>query len=175
MTKWTIARTIGVLAGAALAALVALATASAHDHRVPRANLHVGGMAKRLHPWSYGWVRGSSDGCVAIHADGFPDFRPRADVRVHPGLRVVFRKSQRPRRVQALASRHLADNGYLANARRLPIQLRSRERDGHRVWVAAMHPTVRHRLFVDISAHWRDVDGCGGDQNASWSFGLKHD
>ena len=72
MTKWTIARTIGVLAGAALAALMVVATASAHDHRVPRANLHVSGAAKKLHPWSYGWERRSSDGCVAIHADGFP-------------------------------------------------------------------------------------------------------
>jgi hypothetical protein len=175
-TRWTIARILGVLAGAFLAALAAVATVWAHDHRVPRANLHVSGVAKTLHPWSYEWVSGSgSDGCAGIAVDGIPNFKPRADVRVHPGLRVVFRKSQRPRRVHALASRHLADDGYLANARRLPVKLRKRDRGEHSVWVAAAHPTVRHRLFVDISAHWRDVDGCGGDQNASWDFGLKHD
>jgi len=169
-------RTIGALAGALLAALAAFATVSAHDHRVPRANLHAGGVAKTLHPWNYEWVRRSGPGeCIAIAADGIPNFRPRADVRKHPGLRVVFRKSQRPRRVQALASRHLADDGYLANAPTLAVKLRRRDRGDHPVWVAAMHPTVRHRLFVDISAHWRDVDGCGGDQNASWSFRLKHD
>jgi len=169
-------RTIGALAGALLAALAAFATVSAHDHRVPRANLHAGGVAKTLHPWNYEWVRRSGPGeCIAIAADGIPNFRPQADVRKHPGLRVVFRKSQRPRRVQALASRHLANDGYLANARTLAVKLRRRDRGDHPVWVAAMHPTVRHRLFVDISAHWRDVDGCGGDQNASWSFRLKHD
>jgi hypothetical protein len=167
-------RTIGVVAGALLAALAVVATAWADDHRVPRASLHVSGEAKRLQPWSFEWVSGSgSGGCVAMAVDGIPNFKPRADVRVHPGLRVVFRKSQRPNRVQALASRHL-DDGYLANARTLRVKLRKRDRGDHAVWVAAMHPTVRHRLFVDISAHWRDVDGCGGDQNASWDFRLKH-
>jgi len=38
-----------------------------------------------------------------------------------------------------------------------------------------MDVTVRHRLFVGVTAHWRDEDGCGRDQNASWDFGLKHD
>ncbi len=42
------------------------------------------------------------------------------------------------------------------------------------MWVATLDVTVRHRMLVDVSAHWRDVDGCGGDQNASWDFGLKH-
>ena len=90
-------------------------------------------------------------------------------------LRIVFHKRQRPSRVHALASRHLADDGYLANARRLPVELNRRERDDHPVWVAIVEATVRHRLFVDLTAHWRDVDGCGSDQNASWDFGLRHE
>jgi hypothetical protein len=168
-------RTIGALAVALLAALGVVATVAAHDHRVPRASLHVGGATTKLHPWSFEWISRSGDACSAIAADGLPNFKPRVGVRVHPLVRVVFRKSQRPHRVHAVASHQLADHHHLANARRLPVKLRARDRDGHRAWVAVMHPTVRHRLFVDIRAHWPDVDGCGGDQNASWSFGLKND
>jgi hypothetical protein len=170
------ARTIGVLVGALLVTLAAVTTVSAQDHRVPRAILHVSGEGKRLHPWSFEWLsRSGPNECVGVAGDGVPNFRPRADVRVHSEPRVVFHKRQRPHDVRALASHRRSDDGDLADARKLPVRLRTRERDGHPVWVAIMEVTVRHRLFVDVTAHWRDEDGCGVDQNASWDFGLKHD
>ena len=156
------------------AALMAATAAWGHDHRVPRVNLHVNEQAKRLHAWSYSWVSADGPGrCVGEEGDGVPGFRPRAEVHLHSTPRVVFRKKQRPRRVKALASDHLA-HGYLGrNARTLGVDLRPRRRDGHRVWVAKLGATVRDKLFVDLSAHWRDIEGCGGDEEASWSFSLK--
>ena len=156
------------------AALVAAPAVWAHDHRVPRANLHVNEQAKPLGAWTSTWVRPDGPGfCVIEHSDGVPGFRPRADAHLHSTPRVVFRKQQRPRQVKALASDHLA-HGYLGrNAQRVDVHLRPRHRDGRRVWVAKLHTTVRDRLVVDVTAHWRDAEGCGGNEQASWSFSLR--
>ena len=160
------------IALAAMAVPIAATAALAHDHRVPRANLHVNEQAKRLGAWTYSWVwPDGPDFCVVEHSDGIPGFRPRADVHLHSTPRIVFRKQQRPRRVRALAGERLED-GYPANPKRLEVKLLPREREGARVWVAKLHARVRHKLFVDLSAHWRDVEGCGGNEEASWSFSL---
>jgi hypothetical protein len=158
----------------ALAVLFAATAAWAHDHQVPRANLRVNEQVKRLHPWSVSWVSASGPGCVGQEIDGVPDFRPKAEVdHLHSSPRIVFHKRQKPRRVNAFASRHLANGGYLANGRRLEVHLRPRDRDGHRVWVARLETSVRHRLFVNVTGHWRDEEGCGGSESASWDFKLK--
>ena len=160
------------LAVGAFVALVVVATVSAHDHRVPGATLHVNGQRDRLGPWSISWVSRSGQGCVGEQADGVPDFRPRADVHLHSTPRIVFRKEQRPRRVRALAAERL-ENGYLADPKRLDVKLRPRQRGDRRVWVAKLDATVRHRLFVDLHARWRDREGCGGPESASWDFSLR--
>jgi hypothetical protein len=136
--------------------------------------LSVNEQVKRLQPWSVTWVTASGPGCAGQVIDGIPDFRPRAEVdHLHSSPRIVFHKSQKPRRVNALASRHLADDGYLADGRKLEVDLRPRDRDGHRVWVARLETSVRHRLFVDLTARWRDQEGCGDTESASWDFRLK--
>jgi hypothetical protein len=165
-------RSMVVLALGALVALGAGAAVWAHDHRVPRANLHVNGLVKRLSPWSVSWVRRDGSGCVAEDRDGTPTFRPIANVHLHSTPRIVFRKEQRPRRVHVLAADHL-QNGYLAQAERLEVRLRKSHREGRRVWIAKFRARVPARLFVDIDAHWRDVEGCGGGESASWDFRLR--
>jgi hypothetical protein len=155
------------------AALFAPTAVWGHDHRVPRANLHVNGQAKRLGAWTSSWVWPDGPGfCVIEHSDGVPGFGQRADVHMHSTPRIVFRKEQRPRRVHAIAGKRLED-GYPADPKRLDVKLLPRERDGARVWVAKLHARVRHKLFVDLTAHWRDVEGCGGNEEASWSFSLR--
>jgi hypothetical protein len=157
-----------------LAALAVATPVWGHDHHVPRVNLHVNEQAKRLHTWSYSWVSADGPGrCVGQEGDGTPTFRPGADVHLHSTPRIVFRKAQRPRRVHALASDHLAHGHLGRKARRLDLGLRPRERDGHRVWVAKLHARVRDKLFVDLTAHWRDVEACGGNEEANWSFSLR--
>jgi hypothetical protein len=158
----------------ALLASTAMAVgASAHDHRVPRTRLHVGEHGVRLVPWSYEWVRRSGGYCTAQAADGAPTFRPIVDVHEPKSFpRVVFRKPDRPRRVVVRVSDHLED-GYLANAQRIRARLQARHRNGHRFWVASTGVTVTHRLFFDVYARWRDTEGCGGREDASWSFRLR--
>jgi hypothetical protein len=160
---------------APLGVLVALGAGAAvwgHDHRVPRANLHVNGQVKRLQPWSFSWVHRDGPACVSEEGDGVPSFRPIAEVHLHSTPRIVFRKEQRPRRVRAVADDRL-EHGYLADARRLDVRLRKSHRDGRRVWIAKFPARVRARLFVDVEAHWRDLEGCGGDESASWDFRLR--
>jgi hypothetical protein len=154
-------------------ALVAATTALGHDHHVPRVNLHVNEQAKRLGAWTSSWVwPDGPDFCVVEHSDGVPGFGRPAGVHLHSTPRIVFRKEQRPRRVRALAGKDL-EHGYPADPKRVEVDLLQRERDGSRIWVAKLHTRVRHKLFVDVTAHWRDVEGCGGDEEASWSFSLR--
>jgi hypothetical protein len=152
--------------------MVAAAGAWAHDHRVPRATLHVNGQRDQLVPWSFSWVSRSGQNCVGEEGDGVPNFRPRADVHLHSTPRIVFRKEQRPRRVRALAAEQL-ENGYLADPKPLDVKLEARHRGQRRVWVAKLNATVRQRLFVDLHARWRDREGCGGPESASWDFSLR--
>ena len=68
---------IAVLLCGLFAALVAAPAVWAHDHRVPRANLHVNEQAKRLGAWTSTWVRPDGPGfCVIEHSDGGPGSRP---------------------------------------------------------------------------------------------------
>jgi hypothetical protein len=166
-------RSVVALLIVSLAALGGAAAVWAHDHRVPRASLHVNGQVKRLSPWSASWTRRTGPNeCVAWVADGVPNFRPIADVHLHSTPRIVFRKEQRPSNVHVLVDDHLR-NGYLADAERLEVVLRKGHRGDRRVWIAKFRARVPDRLFVDIEARWRDVEGCGGHESASWDLRLR--
>jgi hypothetical protein len=162
-----------LLGMAVSAVLVAVAMGSGPDSHVPRAALSVNGETKPLSPWSVEWVRGGHGHmCVGESRDGIPAFRPRVAVdHGHVGPRVIFHKAQRPRRVIAYADNRLA-NGYLAHGKRVPVDLLARHLHGRRFWVAAMKVHVKHRLLFALTGVWRDREGCGGREKASWSFGL---
>jgi hypothetical protein len=154
------------------AALLGALGAWAQDRRPPAARLHVGGMVSTLHPWSFHWTRRHGHKCATQDADGVPTFRPRVAVdrrRARP--KVVFKKSQKPRRVTAFASRHLV-NGFLARAHRVKVRLRPRGSGRDRSWVAKMRVKVKRRAFVALVGVWRDQEGCHSRQRASWSFNL---
>jgi hypothetical protein len=167
------ARPILVLGLVVSVGLAAACLGWANDRHVPRANVSVSGTAKLLSPWSVEWVKsGRHHMCSRESGDGIPSFRPRVGVdRAHVSPRVILHKRQRPRRVIAYADNRLA-NGYLAHARRVPVELRARHRHGQRYWVAEMKVHVKHRLLFAVTAFWRDVEGCGGRESAAWSFGL---
>jgi hypothetical protein len=155
------------------AALLGVLGAWAQDRRPPVARLHVGGVVRSLHPWSFHWTRRHGHKCVAENADGVPTFRPRVSVdrrRARP--KVAFEKGQRPRRVRAYASRRLV-NGYLARAHRVRVRLRPHGSGRHRSWVARMRVKVKRRAFVAVVGVWRDQEGCNAGERASWSFSLR--
>jgi len=167
---WRLALTVAVVAG-----LAVIPSIWAHDHRVPRTRLYVGGQVKRLTPWSFTWFRAADDStCNGMTGDGIPTFLPSAEVdHRHARLGVVFQKQQRPRAVTALADDHLSRVGYLANGKRVDVHLQPRHRNGRRFWAAVMRVTVHQRLFFDVNARWRDEEGCGGREDASWDFRLR--
>jgi hypothetical protein len=154
------------------AMVVASAPSLAQDRRPPATSVHVGGVVKRLRPWSVDWVRRRGHHCVATHRNGIPTFEPRIRVgRRHVKAKVVFEKARKPRRVRAFAGRHLVA-GNLAHPRRLDVRLRQRGSGRGRRWVAKMRVKVKRRAFVDVIAGWRDTEGCGGREGAAWSFRL---
>jgi hypothetical protein len=159
-----------------LAILFALALAAVAPARIgpgpPRSLVRVNGHVKRIDPWSVEWVGKAGEVCARLQATGVPSFSPRARVDRHATPRIVFHKTQRPKRVRVYAATHLR-NGYLADPERPHVTLHQLRRGDHHVWVAKFRTPVRHRLFVDVAAHWRDREGCGGPQMAHWDFSLR--
>jgi hypothetical protein len=171
------ARPFLVLGLAGIAAAAAVAPAAGHDHRVPRAAVHVNEQVDRVHYWTSSWVFGDNgDECGTAHADGFPSYQPQFGVdHPHATPRIWFHKRQRPRAVHARSYSRLDDNGVpVGTGTRLhPRHLRPRREEGEIVaWIARVRVSVAPMSFIGFRARWRDEDGCGGSQGAEWSFSL---
>lgn len=157
-----------------LAVAFGASVAMGHDHRPPRAELRAGGDAHRLGYWSYGWTHPDGKFCVTEQADGFPNYRPRLVVEhLHSRPRVLFRKDQRPRAVSLHQYRRLRNGVPVGEGRRLDVSLMPRRRGGEIVgWAARFRATVPDRRFYDLSASWRDEEGCDGPESVATSFSL---
>lgn len=172
------------LAGLILAATVlglfgvmlAQARAEAHDHRVPRTVLKKGagelqaGIRVFESSWNAPAVGG---GCVtqsAVYRTRFPG----ADTVVAGGkLRVRVLKAQRPDSFEIVAWRGLDEDGEPAGeAQRLGRTLERVVRGGKTVaWDAVFSVDEAGReYYLAGEGHWRDSQGCRGDQFASWGF-----
>lgn len=163
----------------ALAVAIGAGVAVGDDHRPPRAELRGGGESRNLHPWSLTWARPSGEnGCVITNADGFPSYRPRLLLdHLHSKPRVFFRKRQRPRGVRLREYRRLGDDGApRGSGRRVDVDLLKRSRGGEtKGWAVRFRATVPDRRFYELSARWRDRQGCGGAQSLATSFRLVRD
>jgi hypothetical protein len=175
-------RTFVLLAAMAVAvvwALVAHGPASAHDHQIPNTVLKKG--AKELQAGTRvvesSWNRPSGNNeCVnetAFYRTRFPE---TDRVAAASKLRVRIFKSQRPDSFEIAAYRTVDENGAPSGQGRLLNRSLERVvRDGKTVaWDAVFFVKRPDRDYYLISeGHWRDREGCGGDQYAFWSFHVK--
>ena len=159
--------------------LVAQRPGGAHDHQVPNTVLKKG--AKELQAGTRvvesSWDRPSGDNeCVnenAIYSTRFPE---TDGVAAGAKLRVRIFKSQRPDSFQIAAYRSGEENGAPSGqGRLLNGSLERVVRDGKTVaWDAVFSVRRPDRDYYLISeGHWQDLEGCGVDQFAYWSFYVK--
>jgi hypothetical protein len=164
------------VAAAILVALLAALPAGASDHRKPRVVLFTTGERRVGHPWTYTWVRPSNGSCLVIHADGVPDLdNAGAPWRPTRAIHVRLWKRQKPGRVTVAAYRKLSSYGAPAGrARTLAYRLRKRVwSTGRRIWVVRFRgPDVPH-LYFELTARWRDTQGCGGTEELSAAWHLR--
>lgn len=167
---------------AAVLTVVVVATAGAHDHRPPRATLHIGGEVQKGHRYhADGWSGASNEPgyCDISFATGFPTFR-KAIPRV-AGDEIVVRlhKSAMPREVEAQSWPRVDDNGHAAGQPTpLTWLLRPRVVGGNvTAWeVVVLVPETPGHLYLGVGAYWADEDGCSGgsldlgSQYAAWTF-----
>ena len=159
--------------------LIASGPVQAHDHRIPGTVLKKG--ARELQAgtrvfessWNAPAVRG---GCVtqsAIYRTRFPE----ADTVGAGGkLRVRVAKAQRPDSFEVAAYRALDENGEPAGeGQTLSRTLERVVRGGKTVaWDAVFSVKEAGRDYYLVSeGHWRDSQGCRGDQFAFWSFHVQ--
>jgi len=160
----------------AISALAMTPAATASDKVPPRATLHADGHVQRGHRYVSSWTRPSGPGeCVTAAADGLLRFG--APLHVGSGrrtIRIRFHKSQRPEdRLSIEAWKELDSNGEpLGEPKVLPYQLLRESHRRHSRWSARVRPVVSSDLYLSVFARWRDTDGCGGIQDAAWSFHL---
>jgi hypothetical protein len=172
--RWGRPILVGVAAAIAIAAV-----ANAHDHRLPKTVLSIEEQRQQGRLWSAVWQSGDANSCVEQGIDGTPTFR--RPLRVDEGsyrARLRFRKRHEPRRVSLRVYTEFDRFGVpQGRATRIPFELRRVPPDGRtRAWVARFELSLSEgepRLLIEAFARWRDVDGCGGPQAASWTFSLR--
>ena len=162
-----------------IGAILAQAPAQAHDHRIPQTVLKKG--ARELQAgtkvfessWNAPAVGG---GCVTqsvIYRTRFPE---TDTVGAGSKLRVRVSKAQRPDSFQIVAWRGLDVNGEPAGeGQPLSRTLERVVRGGKTVaWDAEFSVEEAGRDYYLVSeGHWRDSQGCRGDQFAFWSFHVQ--
>ena len=163
-----------------LAATIALAAgASAHDHRVPKTVLSVDEQRQQGRLWSAVWQSGDDNSCVEQGIDGTPTFhRPLHITEGSHRARVRFRKRHEPRRVSLRAYTEFDRRGApQGDGTPIPFELRKSPSEGAvRAWVARFDVSLsdaKPRLMIEAFGRWRDLDGCGDPQTASWTFSLR--
>lgn len=161
--------------------IVAALPAAAHDHRPPKAVLHVEDdrqVGRRHHA---DWVRGGKRFCTATFAIGFPTFRK--PLRHAPGRPLVIRlhKKAPPLEVEVHRWPRVNKDGRAAGTPvPLPWALSPRMVDGQiRAWdVTVAWPASVDHLYLGAAAYWADEEDCAGEpdlgsQYVAWTFHLK--
>ena len=171
-----------VLFAAVLAGIAAIAEAppaQAHDHRIPSTVLKEGaqdlqeGLRVVESIWNYLVGGGQCTTKQALYVFRFPTVD-----RVAAGrrLRVRIFKGQRPDAYSVTAYRDVdEDNVPVGEGQALRRSLEPVVRGGTTVaWDArfSVGRPARHYYLV-TQGHWRDRQGCRGDQYAFWSFHVK--
>lgn len=159
--------------------LLAQGPAQAHDHRIPSTVLKKG--AKELQAGTLvkesSWNRPSGDGLCENRSVIYRTRFPETDkVAAGAKLRVRVFKAQRPDSFEIAAYRTVDENGDPSGeARLLRRSLERVVRDGKTVaWDAVFSASRPARDYYLVSeGHWKDREGCGGDQYAFWSFHVK--
>jgi len=166
-------------AAALVVAVVPAPTAYAHDHRVPKTVLMKANQDFQtgIKVMDYRWIYPSSGTiCAFQQATLVTRFRTADTVAAGSKLRVRILKIQRPRSFDIVAYKRVNENEIpIGKGRALPVTLRRVLQDGQTVaWDAVFHTDRPNRDYYLISeGHWKDVEGCGGDQYAFWSFHVK--
>lgn len=145
----------------------------AHDHQPPRTLLVVGSVTQPGLNYYSAWHSRSDEGCVGQVADG-PELFPPA-VGVHPGFNsfaVRLRKADRPKDVRITAWRLESPlGGGLGPSDEVSFVLQPVRRGGKVVaFDALFDAAVIGHYYVRVLAAWRDSQGCGGLQEAGWTF-----
>lgn len=154
------------------------ATASAHDHLVPKTLLikKERTLQTGLKVKEYSWTQPSGVGCVTQSALLTTRFRDADRVAAGSKLSIRLLKSQRPRSLYVKAWKRVDEDGTPAGeALALPVTLKPVVRDGQTVaWDAVFRVDRPARDYYLIAeGHWTDTEGCGADQFALWSFHVQ--
>lgn len=170
---------LAAVAAGLLGVLLVSGAALAHDHRIPETVLKKGirDLQAGTRVMESSWNRPSGDNeCLnesIIYRTRFPEVD-----RVTAGskLRVRVSKAQRPDSFVVAAYRAVDENGQpVGEGRPLKRSLERVVRDGRTVaWDAVFSVHRPGRDYYLISeGHWKDREGCGGDQFAFWGFHVK--
>jgi hypothetical protein len=160
-----------------LAACIALAApVLANDRVPPRTTLHHGSGVQRGLLSTRSWARPSTDGlCVTKSVDSLPRFGRPLHVGAGPQpIRIRFHKVDRPKDGLLILAWTTLDSGGnpLGKAERLRYHLRGEMHHGRPQWIARLTPAIASDLYLLVFARWKDTDGCGTLQDASWTFHL---
>ena len=157
---------------ALVAALVFPAPAVAHDHEVPDAVLVTGQGSDVGSMYTATWAHRTGRHCSVVATEG-PYPWPAPPVRWVPGTEMAVRFETRYQPTAVRAHAYLSGDPTtgtpIYGGVDIPHELRKVKVDGRTMWEAVLSPPPWPDLWLDVSADWDDVDGCGL-QSAGWKF-----
>ncbi len=162
-----------------VAICIALAPAAQAHDRPPRVKLHVDDEVRAIGSWTYTWNHGSGGGaCGSIHADGIPNYEPRASVdSLHATPRLFFLRDQQPRVESFRAYSQLDEHGWVTgSSERVDGRLSRVRRNGELVaWKLRFHTEVVDERYFDLTVSFARQGRCGDNGGASYAFGLERE
>lgn len=147
------------------------APAFADDHRPPRAEILTDRDSAPAPMYSSSWATREGPSCRFTYTDDLREFGEPVQWLPVDELALRFRTRHRPYDLEVdgyLVGDPLAGvpiYGHVA----VPYRLRSVRVGRTLVWEAVLDAPPGADLYVDVTAWWQDVSGCGL-QAASWTF-----
>lgn len=154
------------------AVLAAAGPAAAHDHTPPEAVLVTGTDSGSGASYGATWAKRDGRYCAVMVADGLYGFEG-PPVQWVPSSEIAVRFETRHRPARVLVRGFLFGDPTTGTAIygriRVPHELRKVEVSGKTMWEAVLSPPPWPDLWLDVTADWKDVDGCH-PQHAGWTF-----
>lgn len=168
--------------GSAVVFALALAgpvPANARDHHVPSTRLRAGtGETQRGALFQSDWTAPSKskDGTCAFGSGDGPESYPEGLVvgTDQTTVRIRIGKQEKPVALKLWGWRAVDANGSATGpTENIDYTLKKRTpKDRRAAWVARFSVEVVGDYYIQMYGRWRESEGCGGTQQAWWSFHL---
>ena len=148
--------------------------AGAHPPGVPKTVMRTGTAERVGKLVSATWTSFDGQFCLTQISDGSPIFPRAAGWKPGNKIKIQLRKKQRPDQLTIRGWTQLQHERPVGAGDLIDYALKSRLRNGSRIWIASFTPRIADHLYLQVRSNWVATGSeCGGVQLATWQFHVK--